>query len=238
LTRIRDELAIWGELRRLRADPVFAAGDRNGEGVAPVLLIPGFLSTAAGMSVMAGWLRRRGHRVTQAPIGMNWNCAEASIGRLDILLEQIAADAGRPVAIVGHSRGGHMARVLAVRRPELVGGIVTLGMPPLERRAIHPVVQVPAAAVGLLGTLGVPGLFRYSCFYGECCRGFRDDLHGAFPERVPFTGVYSRRDGIVDWQMAGDSAADRREVRSSHVGMPVNADVYRVVAGSLATVAG
>jgi hypothetical protein len=111
-------------------------------------------------------------------------------------------------------------------------------MPPLERRAIHPLVQVPAAAVGLLGTAGVPGLFSVGCFRGDCCRGFRADLLGPFPSGVGFTAVYSREDGIVDWRMAGDAAAERREVRSSHVGMPVNADVYRVIAGSLATVVG
>jgi pimeloyl-ACP methyl ester carboxylesterase len=190
------------------------------------------------MTVMAGWLKRRGYAPKRAEVGMNWNCAEAGLERLEPLLEQLAADASRPVAIVGHSRGGQLARVLAVRRPDLVAGIVTLGMPPLERRAIHPVVQVPAATVGLLGTLGVPGLFGYACFFGKCCRGFRGDLHGPFPAGVPFTAVYSREDGIVDWRMAGDPAAERREVRSSHVGMPVNAEVYEAIDASLATVVG
>jgi pimeloyl-ACP methyl ester carboxylesterase len=236
--RIQNELAAWGELRRLRRSPIFSA---NGAGVsspAPVLLVPGFMSTAAGMSVMAGWLKRRGYAPKRAEVGMNWNCAEAALAQLEPMLERLAEEAGRPVAIVGHSRGGQFARVLAVRRPELVGAIVTLGMPPLDRRAIHPVVQVPAATVGLLGTLGLPGLFGYACFFGECCSGFRDDLHGPFPERVPFTAVYSRDDGIVDWRMAGDPAAQRRDVRSSHVGMPVNGEVYEVIAGSLATVVG
>jgi pimeloyl-ACP methyl ester carboxylesterase len=236
--RIASELAAWGELRRLRRSPVFTANGNGGAPGAPVLLIPGFMSTAAGMSVMAGWLRRRGHGVTQAPIGMNWDCAEASIDRLQGVLEKMSEEAGGPVAIVGHSRGGHMARVLAVRNPQRVAAIVTLGMPPLDRRAIHPVVQVPAAVVGLLGSARVPGLFGVGCFRGECCRGFRDDLHGPFPGGVPFTAVYSREDGIVDWRMAGDPAAERRDVRSSHVGMPVNAEVYEVIAGSLATVVG
>lgn len=236
--RIANELAAWGELRRLRRSPVFTANGNGDARGAPVLLIPGFMSTAAGMSVMAGWLRRRGHGVTQAPIGMNWNCAEASIERLEGVLEQMSEEAGGPVAIVGHSRGGHMARVLAVRNPQHIAAIVTLGMPPLERRAIHPAVQAPAVVVGLLGSAGVPGLFGVTCFRGDCCRGFRDDLHGPFPDGVPFTAVYSRDDGIVDWRMAGDTSAERRDVRSSHVGMPVNAEVYEVIAGSLATVVG
>ena len=44
---------------------------------------------------------------------------------------------GSRVRIVGHSLGGMLARGLAVRRPDLVSGIVTMGSPMLAPGAHH-----------------------------------------------------------------------------------------------------
>ena len=46
--------------------------------------------------------------------------------RLMHRLECAAAAHGGPVAIVGHSRRGLLARVLARRRPDLVSGVIAL----------------------------------------------------------------------------------------------------------------
>jgi triacylglycerol lipase len=46
--------------------------------------------------------------------------------------------------------------------------------------------------------------------------------------------VYSRSDRIVDWHACVDPVARMVEVRSSHVGMAVNGDVFRVIAEALA----
>jgi hypothetical protein len=126
-----------------------------------------------------------------------------------------------------------MARVLGVRRPDIVEGIVTLGSPLLDEFAVHPLVRNQVRAVALLGSLGVPGLFSYGC-RGECCAAARRDLGGPFPEQVSFTSVYSRSDGIVQWRACLDPAAEHVEVRSSHAGMAANAEVYRAIAFALA----
>jgi len=46
--------------------------------------------------------------------------------------------------------------------------------------------------------------------------------------------VYSKSDGVVDWHSCLDPKAEQVEVRSTHCGMAVHPDVYRVVADSLA----
>jgi hypothetical protein len=51
---------------------------------------------------------------------------------------------------------------------------------------------------------------------------------------MPLIAVYSRSDGIVDWHACLDPCAEHVEVHSSHVGMAVNREVYRVLASSLA----
>ena len=50
---------------------------------------------------------------------------------------------------------------------------------------------------------------------------------------VRAVSVYSRSDGIVSWEACLDRYAEHVEVESSHCGMSVNAEVYRVLAGIL-----
>jgi hypothetical protein len=69
---------------------------------------------------------------------------------------------------------------------------------------------------------------------GACCAGSRRLLRAPFPERIGFVSVYSRSDGIVDWRVCLDPSAEHLEVDSSHIGMPVNAAVYRALAERLA----
>ena len=66
------------------------------------------------------------------------------------------------MAIIGQSRGGVFARALAVRRPDLVSGIVTLGAPTVRQLSAHPFVLAHILLVGTLGTGRVPGMFRLS----------------------------------------------------------------------------
>lgn len=221
------------ELARLRRDPVLAGeGIPSGDG-APVLLIPGFLAGDPSLRTMALWLRRIGYRPCRARMRINVDCTTRAVDRLEEELDALVAEHGRKALVVGQSRGGTMARLLAVRRPDLVAGIVTLGSPLTDQLAVHPLVRLHITAVGLLGTVGVPGLFAYGCGYGDCCAGSREQSQAPFPKDVGFVSVYSRRDGIVDWRSCLDPAAEHVEVVASHIGMSVNADAYRAVAQAL-----
>jgi pimeloyl-ACP methyl ester carboxylesterase len=221
------------EYWRLRASPIYAGHGVDGGGL-PVLLIPGFLTDDGTLSVMGRWLHRTRHRPYRSGLGRNVGCAEQSVRRLAHRVEEIAHREGRPVALVGHSRGGHFARVVAVRRSHLVAGVVTLGAPPMNPRAVSMAAAAPAVAVTLLGTLGVPGLMRSSCFLGRCCARFRTELDGPFPSSVPYVAVYSKSDAIVDWHRLADRAAERVEVAgASHLGLVVNHHAYAAVASAL-----
>jgi hypothetical protein len=121
-----------------------------------------------------------------------------------------------------------------VRRPDLVSGIVTLGSPQLDPLAVHPLVRLPVIAVGALGTLGAPGLFRHSCRNGRCCEQFWEDMHADFPSGVGYVSIYSRSDGIVDWHACLDPAAENAEIEASHCGMACSAQAYRATAEALA----
>ena len=198
-----------------------------------MVLIPGYLGSDDSMTVMARWLRRSGYRPAHSGMRVNTACAERTAERLERRLETLVERGGRRVAIVGHSRGGHFARVLGVRRPDLVAGIVTLAAPPLNPDAIHPVVRATAIGLTALGSLGVPGMMRWSCFIGGCCEGFRSDLYAPFPDEVGYRALFSRTDGIVDWHLLYERATQPVAVDASHLGIVVNPDAFREVAAAL-----
>ena len=237
LTRLG--IPIWAEgrvaleqLALQRSAVLRGDGVARGDG-APVLLIPGFLAGDPTLTTMARWLRRMGYRPCRALMRANVDCTERGLQRLEEELERHAERHGRKVTIVGQSRGGVMARLLAIRRPDLVEGIVTLGSPLTDQLALHPLVRAQITVVGALGTLGVPGLFAYECLGGACCADVREQFEAPFPAGVGFTSVYSRSDGIVDWHACLDPAAEHVEVAASHIGMSVNPEVFEAVADAL-----
>jgi hypothetical protein len=231
---------IWREGRigleaaALMRDPV-----HRGEGIAnaggqPVLLIPGFLAGDDSLGVMTRWLRRTGHHTRKAGIRSNVDCSAVTVQRLEERLETMAETRGQKVAIVGQSRGGNFGKVLAVRRPDLVSGVVTLGSAQLNPLAVHPLVHGSIYLVGTLGTIGTNGLFKHSCRHGACCESFWGDLEKPMPKGIGYMSIYSRSDGIVDWRACLDPDAEQVEIRSSHVGMSVHPDGYRAIARALA----
>ena len=225
LTPIWRESLLGVELGALLRNDVFRDPPSAPRSL-PVMLIPGFLTGDAQMAALAAWLRRCGHRTHTSGIRLNIDCSAAAVGRLEKRLEAWVEQEGEPAVVIGQSRGGLFARVLAVRRPELVRSIVTLGSPHLDPLAVHPLIWLQGAAIAGLAALGVPGLATHRCRNGSCCAGFAQDLGAPLAKGVRFVSIYSRRDGIVDWPVCLDPHADHVEVRSTHCGMAVNPAVY------------
>jgi triacylglycerol lipase len=227
----------WGELRysaelaRLLADPRLRA-PRRVDDARPVMLIPGFMAGDASLLVMRTWLRRRGHPVAMSGMLANVDCAGRAVERLEAGLTDFAAQRG-PAMLVGQSRGGVLARVLAVRHPELVSGVVMLGSPVLDGLAVSPRVLRTVRLIARLGDLGLPGVFSTRCRDGDCCAAYDADLAAALPPGVEAVAVYSRSDGVVDWNACVDPCAESVEIDSSHCGMSVHPAVYRVLEQAL-----
>jgi triacylglycerol lipase len=231
--------ALWREARigleaaRLVRDPVF-----RGDGVAdgrgqPVLLIPGFLAGDDSLAVMTRWLRRTGHHTSKAGIRSNVGCSGSVVERLERRLEALVRRQGRRAVVIGQSRGGSFAKVLAQRRPDLVAGIVALGSPTRDPLAVHPGAHHGVAAVAVLGQLGAPGLFTRACLEGDCCAEFWELHRRPLTRGVGYVSIYSRSDGIVDWRCCLDPDATHVEIASSHIGMAVHPDGYRAIAAAL-----
>jgi pimeloyl-ACP methyl ester carboxylesterase len=229
---LRGELRYGLELARLTADREFVRPKRR-PNAPPVLLVPGFMAGDQSLSALAGWLRRRGSRTASAGIWLNLDCAERTARALETPLRRLSSRTRRPVVVIGQSRGGELARVIAVRNPALVGAVVMLGSPVVDRLRVGPSVLRAVRAVARLGDLGVPGTFSSECADGPCCAAYRDDLQAPPPRAARGVSIYSRSDGIVAWRACLDHFAEHVEVDSSHSGMSVNRAVYRVLADIL-----
>jgi pimeloyl-ACP methyl ester carboxylesterase len=225
---------LWGELRysaelaRLLKDRSLHASRRRPD-AQPVLLIPGFMAGDGSLAMLRHWLLRRGHRVSMSGLRVNVGCAGALVTRLEAHLRTFAADSGRAVVVIGQSRGGALARSLAVRQPEIVSGLVTLGSPVCDSLAVSAPVLRTVRWIARAGDLGFPGVFSTKCRDGACCTSFKDDLAAPLAPHIGAVAVHSRSDGIVDWRACLDPYAEPVEVDSSHCGMSVHPAVYRVL---------
>jgi pimeloyl-ACP methyl ester carboxylesterase len=222
------------EAAALLRSKVFRGDGVEDAGGQPVLLIPGFMAGDDSLGLMTRWLRKTGHRTKSAGMRANVDCSQAGYERLVERLECLVDVHGERVAIVGQSRGGNFAKVLAVRHPDLVSGIVTLGSPQLDPFDIHPFVRAQVYAVGALGTVGVPGLFKHTCKWGKCCEAFWEDLQKPLRSDLGYLSVYSKSDGVVNWRSCLDPAAEHVEISASHIGMAISPRAWRAVAGALA----
>src|SRR3954466_1827270 len=206
------ESRIGFELAGLMRSPVWR-GEAVTDGQSqPVMLISGLFAGDHSLRVMAHWLKTAAPPPCRAGIAVNVDCSERAVERLERRLECLAEDSGQKVAVVGQSRGGSFARVLAVRRPDLVSGIVTLGSPLTHQLAVHPLLRASILGLGALGTIGVDGLMRHSCLWGDCCTDYWEHFASDFPPGVGFVSIYSRTDGVVKWKACLDPAAQQVEV--------------------------
>ena len=241
----REETWWWGrpvaetrwllELARLSVDPVFLGwpglprGDRRA-----VLLMPGFLAGDQTLAVLAGWLWRLGYRPRTCGFVSNAGCSERALQRVERRVVTLHRRYGRRVALVGHSRGGHFARALAARRPDLISHAISLGA---DLNGMFGVSSPTLYAVG--ATRHVLRATRRAseagCLTPNCDCRFTRDYAGAFPsDRVRLTSIYSKEDGVVRWQESLVPYADCVEVTGSHVGLVFNRKAYRAIAAALA----
>jgi triacylglycerol lipase len=204
----------------------------------PVLLVPGFMAGDATLAFMARALRQQGFRTYRSHMHANVGCTLNAAAQLETRLESIAIRRGARVQIVGHSLGGMLARGLAVRRPDLISGIITMGSPMLAPGAHHAVLTRGVDVLVRLSRAGLPGLMSEECVAGTCARQSFDESREPMPADVAFTAIYSKRDGIVDWRACVDPDALPVEVTASHVGMAVDPRVIAHVVEALRRTAG
>jgi triacylglycerol lipase len=245
-TRVREDevaapVAMWQEslfgieMLLLRASAAYyGLGVPRGDG-SGVVVIPGFLGTDLYLMEMHAWLRRIGYRPYFSGIGINAECPNLLIQRrLRQTMDQAREETGRKIHLIGHSLGGIIARSAAGQRPDDIASVITMGSP-FRGTVVHSRVLKAAQAVRLkiLEKHG-EGVLP-DCYTGRCTCNFLDSLRRDLPAGIQETAIYTRSDGVVDWQycITGDPAIDV-EVPGTHIGLAFNPAVYDVVANRLA----
>ncbi len=211
------ELLTATEPARLLTRSPWLANAPRGDGRI-VIDIPGWRAPELSLAPLRAYLSWLGHSTRPWGLGLNRGDAERDVALLAESVAALAASRGRPVALVGWSLGGVIARETAREIPDHVAGVVTFGTP----------------------VIGGPSYTLGATSYGaeECTRieALATKLDRDNPIRVPVTAIFTRNDGVVAWQACIDRTTpgvEHIEVRSTHLGLGLDPDVWRAVAGSL-----
>src|SRR3981189_3273803 len=187
----------------------------------PVLTLPGFLASDLSMAPMRRYLREIGHDTYAWKMGRTAGGVSRMRAALRDRLAEIHSATGRKISVVGWSLGGVYARDLALQAPDMVRYVMTLGSPFAN--------DIRATNATRL----------YEALSGETVEDnseLRNAIAGDLP--VPATSIYSRTDGIVNWQtclLRPSDTAENIEVHlASHIGFGVNAAALWAVADRLA----
>ena len=156
----------------------------------------------------AGW------SVETAAVGRNSGPAYVGVDAAVDDLVRMHRSSGQPVTIVGHSRGGQFARVLAVRYRSMVRQVIAVGSPLLVKYPQFAPVKVPAELLDRGWRAGAFGQV-----HPDRELAVDQDRLAPFPDDVDFVSIYSRSDGIVDWRACIEDAAVPIEVTASHRGL-------------------
>ena len=199
------------------ARSVLAAPSRPGlpEGDGgPVVVVPGIAAGDVMMRPLRRFLRRLGHDVRSADLGVVTDDVLRLSDALTDRVVSIADQTGRPVALVGWSIGGLLAREVARFQPASVRTVITFGTP----------------------VYGGPSYTVLAPLYDEAklasIRAMIDERHALRIER-PITAIRSVADGIVASEACIDPDAENIAVASTHLGMPFDPTVWKLVAERL-----
>ncbi len=228
------ERRAGAELAALHADrPAPPAPPHPG---APVLVVPGFAAGDAHVALLRDWFREGGWDARPTGLTDGRRCSSRDLAVVEDTLVRVHTETGQPVTLVGHSRGGMFAKALAVRHPDRVRALVTLGSPLTDPFGVHLAVRLLTLGMATMTYLGRRDWVR-NCPFGDCCRQVHDDVLTPAPAGLPFTSVASRSDGIVSWQASQDPGARCVTVDSSHGGMVAHPGVWAAVADALSPAA-
>jgi pimeloyl-ACP methyl ester carboxylesterase len=185
----------------------------------PVLVLPGLAVGDYSTYPIRKFLDHLGYTVYKWDQGLNFGPREHVIKGLVDKIRDIQFNHDEKVSLVGWSLGGAMANALALRMPERIRSVITMGSPLTG----HP-----------------KGTNAWRIF--ELVSGFRHDdprlmeLIAGKP-KVPTTSIMSKTDGVVSWRMSLNDENDKVEnieVSATHLGMGANAMVLWALADRLA----
>jgi pimeloyl-ACP methyl ester carboxylesterase len=187
-----------------------------------VMVIPGFLGDDRGNGPLIRFLRHLGYTASGWRQGRNLGPESFTEGSLTQAMAPLIEAGEGKVSLVGHSLGGIYAREIARMSPENIHQVITLGSP-FGRGHQH-----ASHASRLYQRLNPQPNVR------------DDDDSLNTPPPVPTTAIYTKADGVVNWETSLQKGDDHQvhniRVLGSHIGLNLNAAVWFWIAKKLAEV--
>ena len=185
----------------------------------PVIVIPGFLSPDVTTARLREFLNGQDFIAHPWACGLNIGPLPRVVAEVERQVRDLASSTGKPVALVGISLGGTIAREVAKSCQGPIARVITLVSP------IHLPVTTPLAPLAEAASLlwDMQQLDALTAI--------------AEPPPVPLTALFSRDDGVIDWRASVPQQAETVEVvevSGPHMTVCSNAQVQRIVADRLA----
>jgi hypothetical protein len=181
----------------------------------PIMVVPGLTASDLSMSLLRKFLKNHGF-TNVYPWGLGRNLGDLkNIGILSDKIENLYAQHGQKVTLIGWSLGGVFIREIAKEKPYMVCRLITLGSP--------------------FAAIDAPNHAKWVFELLQDVSHVDKDWEAQIPRPapVPTTAFYSKHDGIVPWQscmeLKEDALHRNVEVHSSHFGFGVNAQVYKLM---------
>ena len=232
------EARAAGELARLLTDPLFYGvgvprGDKR-----HVLVLPGLFASDSYLEPLHIWLRRIGYRPIRSTLRVNAGCPQRLREQIDENIQRYTETRPGPIALIGHSRGGILARAIAAELQDDASHLILLGSPvgalmrspSWSSMKTHP----PADASVKRASDRARELLDPDCNVPDCGCPFPADLARPLSVHTRVLSIYSAADPIVPAWACPYPGAHNVEVTGTHSGLVYNHPVLEAIASSLA----
>jgi thioesterase domain-containing protein len=232
------ESLAMAEFAHLFGDPVYyGIGAGRGDG-RHVVVLPGLFGNDWYLYPLRSWLARIGFRPVRSSLAINAGCPERLSRQVEQEIKRRLAARPGPVALVGHSRGGILARAIAARLGDEASHLVLLGSPvgAIERSTGWPNAAGegnPAHRSVAQASNRARSLLDPDCDVPECGCPFPEDLRRSLSEKTAIVSIYSENDPVVPAWSCPIPGARNVEVSGTHTGLVYNGAVYRELASVL-----
>lgn len=178
----------------------------------PIMVVPGMWTSDAYTKPLRSSLALTGASVHGWNLGKNTGDIKKLIPQL---VEKVTtlSEKSEPVTMIGWSLGGILSREVARQIPQHVRAVCCIGSP----------------------IVGGPKHTIYAAYYNRL--GFdmdavakRAEQREVVPLSVPCHAIYSKNDGVVDWEASMDkynAHTTHAEVDTPHFSMGYSVEVYR-----------
>lgn len=189
--------------------PIAVSGERR-----KVMVLPGFLASHDSMALLYRSLAAADFDVAHWGLGRNLGARSDSLERIDAEIRRFAD--GAPVALIGWSLGGLMAREYAKLHPDAVSKVITLGSP---------------FSGNIAQTTNVGRVYQRVTGHAPENAPFAAGLNTKPP--VPTIAFWSRKDAVVAPKASRGhfgEVDESHEMQCPHMGFSVCPNTIRTVA--------